>query len=224
MPDKKRFLENMAYANMVADGIDPIAAQQYLNGEYTEGIKTDTEASKRNAKAAAATLGVIGATAAAPAVLPVLMNPVTAKTAVGAGAATLLDAYGVTSGIKGLSGAFDKARYGSFKWRDVPELGLNLTTLIPGSSVLTTPKNMATAARTANNIYQKGKLAIDTAKGTKHLNTNKFVSEIRIGKGNYSDTFLDDATTIAESIMNPGKMSSEAKTGVERMKLAFKSD
>lgn len=83
---------------------------------------------------------------------------------------------------------------------------------------------MATAARTANNIYQKGKLAIDTAKGTKHLNTNKFVSEIRIGKGNYSDTFLDDATTIAESIMNPGKMSLEAKTGVERMKLAFKSD
>lgn len=115
MPDKKRFLKNMAYANMVADGIDPIAAQQYLNGEYTEGIKTDTEASKRNAKAAAATLGVIGATAAAPAVFPVLMNPVTAKTAVGAGAATLLDAYGVTSGIKGLSRAFDKARYGSFK-------------------------------------------------------------------------------------------------------------
>ena len=70
---------------------------------------------------------------------------------------------------------------------------------------------------------ETSKQILNSAKRIK-LPKSQFVSEIKLDSGNYTDTFLNDAVKIAESAINPGKMSNEALSGVKRMKIGFQSD
>lgn len=91
-------------------------------------------------------LAVAGAAIASPAVpslVPVVMNPLSATTRLGAAVGTLADATGFVTGAKELADDASKAIHGNYTLRDVPKTMLDATVLVPGSSAIMNPRNLA---------------------------------------------------------------------------------
>lgn len=124
------------------------------NKLVNEVAKTDKKAATKIALDAAKQRGVetaaMAAVAAAPHILPVIANPATASTTAGAVAATGLDASGLAMGLNQLNNYWNNRK--NLTWKDTPGILLSGLSLVPGSSQLTSPRNLNIATNTIRNL------------------------------------------------------------------------
>lgn len=122
------------------------------------------------------------------------VNPASAKSTIGAVAGTMLDAYGVTSGLSGLSNDISRAASGEYGPNDIPGTVMNGMVMLPGTSIIND-------MRTVDNLSDFGRTLLQVPNITSRstilnriahpVETYRFAGISRNAKGVLPDDLYD---------------------------------